>query len=301
MKITILGSGGRLGAALARAYANEHEIFAFRHSDLDLASPEQVEQKLAPLSFDALINCAALTNVDYCETNEAEAMRINAEAVRQVAEICSRKRARCIHISTDYVFDGEKRSPYVESDEARAISVYGESKRRGEEELFAVSENHLAVRVAWVFGPDRPSFVDGVMRRALERDQVEAIGDKWSAPSYTLDLVGLLRPFLAENQTGGLVHACNSGGCTWREYGEFAIQCAVTAGAPMKTQTVGSLNMADMKNFVAKRPVYTVLSTERLAELTGNRPRSWQAAVEDYVTNHFVPALGGQRSVSGQA
>src|SRR4051812_8991793 len=118
MKIAILGSGGRLGAALARAYANEHEIYGFNHKALDLASSDQVEQTLAPLNFDALVNCAALTNVDYCETHEAEAMRINAEAVRQVAEICSRKRARCIHISTDYVFDGEKRTPYVETDEA---------------------------------------------------------------------------------------------------------------------------------------------------------------------------------------
>lgn len=295
MTLAILGSGGRLGAALARAYAKDYEVHGFNHKMLDLASPEQVESVLAPLSFDVLINCAALTNVDYCETHEAEAMRINAEAVRQVAEICSRKRARCIHISTDYVFDGEKRTPYVETDEARAISVYGESKRRGEEELLAVSDKHLAVRVAWVFGPDRPSFVDGVMRRALESEQAEAIGDKWSAPTYTLDFVEMLRPFLTDTETGGLLHACNSGGCTWREYGEFAIQCAAAAGAPMKTQSVGSLKMADMKAFVARRPVYTVLSTDRLMELTGSRPRSWQSAVEDYVTNHFVPALGIQR------
>src|SRR5438094_9473882 len=105
MKIAIAGSGGRLGSALARAYAAEHEVVGFRHAELDLASSEQVEQKLSPLSFDLLINCAALTNVDYCETHETEAMRVNAEAVRQIAEICVRKRVRCIHIGTDYVFD----------------------------------------------------------------------------------------------------------------------------------------------------------------------------------------------------
>lgn len=289
MKLVILGSGGRLGAALARAYASEHEIVPFNHASLDLSSREDISNKLAQLSFDALINCAALTNVDYCETNETEAMRINAEAVREIAEICSSKGARCIHISTDYVFDGEKREPYVETNEARAISIYGESKRRGEEALLSVSDKHLAVRVAWVFGPDRPSFIDAILRRALENENAAAIDDKWSAPTYTLDVIEWLRPFLNElRDEGGLLHACNFGECTWREYGEYALRCAAVAGLPMKTQSVASLKMSDMKNFVAKRPVYTVLSTEKLARLIGNAPRSWQSAVEDFVTNHFA-------------
>lgn len=292
MKLVILGSGGRLGAALARAYSGGHEVLGFNHASLDLASADQVEARLSGLSFDALINCAALTNVDYCETHEEEAMRINAAAVRQVAEICSRKRARCIHISTDYVFDGESREPYCESDTARAISVYGVSKQRGEEELLAVSGDHLAVRVAWVFGPDRPSFIDAILRRALESDQAAAIGDKWSAPTYTLDLAEWLRPFLADIRLGGLLHACNAGACTWREYGEYAIQCAAAAGAPVKTCSVSSLKMTDMAGFVARRPVYTVLSTEKLRAASGQAPRSWQAAVEEYVTGHFLATQG---------
>lgn len=288
MKIVIVGSGGRLGAALARAYSGEHEIYGFSHASLDLALAEQVEQKLSALSYDVLINCAALTNVDYCETHATEAMRINADAVRQIAGICAHKRARCIHISTDYVFDGEKREPYSETDSARAISVYGESKRRGEEELLAVSDKHLAIRVAWVFGPDRPSFIDAILRRSLESDRVEAIGDKRSAPTYTLDLAEWLRPFLKEGSMGGLLHACNAGECSWREYGEYAIQCAAAAGAPVKTQTVGSVNMASMSSFIARRPVYTVLSTRKLTEQTGTTPRRWQSAVEDFVTRQFL-------------
>jgi dTDP-4-dehydrorhamnose reductase len=195
VKIAILGSGGRLGAALARAYAEGNEIFGFSHASLDIGSPEEVEGSLGSLSFDVLINCAALTNVDYCETNEDEAMRINADAARHVAEICARRGARCIHISTDYVFSGDKHSPYAEEDEARPISVYGESKRRGEVEVLGVSPENLVVRVSWVFGPDRPSFVDGILKNASKTSRLEAIGDKFSAPSYTLDLAEWLRPF----------------------------------------------------------------------------------------------------------
>jgi len=197
MKIVILGAGGRLGAALARNWSVTDEVLPFARADIDLAKPGAIDQALDGLSFDVLVNCAALTNVDYCETNEAEAMRINAGAVGEIGALCARKHARCVHISTDYVFDGEKREPYVETDPAIAISVYGESKLRGETALLEASDAHLAVRVSWVFGPDRPSFVDGILKRALESDVAEAIGDKWSAPTYTVDLAAMLYPFSA--------------------------------------------------------------------------------------------------------
>jgi dTDP-4-dehydrorhamnose reductase len=289
MKVVILGAGGRLGAALARAWAATDQILAFARAEIDLAIPGEVGRVLDPLGFDALVNCAALTNVDYCETHEEEAMRINAGAVREIGALCARKGARCLHISTDYVFDGETDRPYIETDPARAISVYGESKLRGEQALFETSDKHLAVRVSWVFGPDRPSFIDGILKRALESESAEAIGDKWSAPSFTLDLAGMLRPFLREIACAGLLHASNTGACTWREYGEYALQCAARAGIPVKTTEVKSLPLAGMKAFVARRPVYTVLSSEKLAALTGATPRSWHAAVEDYVTGHVAP------------
>jgi dTDP-4-dehydrorhamnose reductase len=216
-------------------------------------------------------------------------MRINAGAVGEIGALCALKHARCLHISTDYVFDGDIDRPYVETDPARAISVYGESKLRGEQALFDTSESHLAVRVSWVFGPDSPSFIDGILKRAVEFDSAEAIGDKWSAPSYTLDLAAMLRPFLRDIPASGILHASNSGACTWREYGEYALQCAARAGVPVKTTEVKSLPMASMKAFVARRPVYTVLSSAKLAGLTGSPPRTWQAAVEDYVTTQVAP------------
>jgi len=289
MKIAILGAAGRLGAALARSWAASDDILPFARAGIDLSKPGDITRTLDTLSFDVLVNCAALTNVDYCETHEEEAMRINAGAVREIGALCTRKHARCIHISTDYVFDGDIDRPYLETDPARAISVYGESKLRGEHALFETSDSHLAVRVSWVFGPDRPSFIDGILKRAIESDSAEAIGDKWSAPSYTLDLAGMLRPFLRDIPSGGLLHASNSGQCTWREYGEFALQCAAGADVPVKTTEVKSIPMASMKAFLARRPVYTVLSSAKLAGLTGAPPRSWQAAVEDYVITQFAP------------
>src|SRR6266850_1968117 len=180
MKIVIVGSGGRLGAALMREYREKFDVVGFNHSQLDLANVGEIHHNIDELEFDVLINTAAFTNVDLCESQRSQAFAINAEAPKVLAEICSDKKAKLIHFSTDYVFDGEKREPYVETDVAKPISVYGESKRAGEENLLAGQDRHLVVRVSWVFGPDRPSFIDAMIQRAREEEHIDAIADKFA-------------------------------------------------------------------------------------------------------------------------
>lgn len=285
-RIVIIGSGGRLGAALAREWAAAgDEVIRFNHGALDLGDPAAIHLALDSLDFDVLVNCAAQTNVDRCETHREEAFRINATAPASIAAICHRKHRRFIHISTDYVFDGAKRTPYTETDVANPISIYGESKNAGDNHVLRDTEGQaLVVRVSWVFGPDRPSFVDQILQRAREHENVEAIADKWAVPTYTLDAAKLLHPFLVELRFGGLLHLCNRGQCTWQEYGQFALDCAASAGIELKTRAVGALAMADLKAFVAKRPVYTAMSTAKLAEITGITPRPWQEAVEEHIS-----------------
>jgi dTDP-4-dehydrorhamnose reductase len=139
------------------------------------------------------------------------------------------------------------------------------------------------VRVSWVFGPDRPSFIDGVLKNAREQEEVAAIADKFSAPTYTLDLAQMLRSFLREREVSGILHLANGGECSWQEYAQWAVDCAHAAGIPLKARTVGSIALSEMKAFVARRPVYTVLSTGKYAALTGRSPRHWREAVSEYV------------------
>jgi dTDP-4-dehydrorhamnose reductase len=285
-RVVIIGAGGRLGAALAREYARDFEVVGFNHAQLDLGKPEQLRETLGGLDFDALINTAAQTNVDRCETEVEEAFALNGEAPGVLAEICARKKARFIHISTDYVFDGGKREPYTEEDKARPISVYGESKLDGERRALEANERALIVRVSWVFGPDRPSFIDWALGQAREREEVKAIADKWATPTYTLDLAELLKPLLAESSIAGVLHLANTGECTWQEYAQWALDCCHAQGISMKARTIGASSLADMKNFIAKRPVYSVLSSAKYAELTGQAPRPWRDAVADYVREH---------------
>src|SRR5438067_6949902 len=184
MRIVIIGSGGRLGAALMGEYRDEYDVAGFNHAQLDLSNLDGVREKLRSTNFDVLINAAAFTNVDLCETERDRAFTINGEAPGIVAEICRQKGAKLIHFSTDYVFDGDKRAPYIEEDEANPISVYGESKLAGEKNVLAAEGPHLVVRASWVFGPDRPSFIDGIIKRAKEDEEVDAIADKFSTPTY---------------------------------------------------------------------------------------------------------------------
>lgn len=274
---------------MARHYASDFDVIGFNHAQLDLGKPKQLRATLGDLEFDALINAAAQTNVDRCETEQEEAFALNAEAPRVLAEICAEKQARFVHISTDYVFDGEKRAPYTEEDEAQPISVYGESKREGERRVLAANARSLIVRVSWVFGPDRLSFIDWALGEARKRDDVKAIADKWATPTYTLDLAALLKPLVVAgigDPGYNVIHLANSGECSWQEYAQWALDCCHAEGIPMKAHTIGAASLAEMKSFVAKRPVYSVLSSAKYAALTGVTPRPWQEAVADFVRAH---------------
>lgn len=300
MKLVVLGAGGRLGAALVREFRPKYQVAGFNHAQLDLANLDDARGKLNAMNFDVLINAAAFTNVDACETERDRAFRINAEAPGVLAEICNEKDAKLIHFSTDYVFDGEKRAPYTEEDQANPISAYGESKLAGEKNVLAAGDGHLVVRVSWVFGPDRPSFVDAMIKRAQQDEKIDAIADKFSTPTYTHDIAQMLVRVLDDwsrrssapdgleaSRLHGILHFANAGKCTWQEYAQWALDCCHDAGVSLKGRTVGALKLSDMRNWVARRPVYSVLSTANYTQLTGTLSRAWREAVADYITRFY--------------
>ena len=287
MKIVIIGAGGRLGAALMSEYREKHDVIGFNRAQLDLSNFDGVRDELRSTNFAVLINAAALTNVDLCETERDRASLINGEAPGVLAKVCRDKGAKMIHFSTDYVFDGDKRAPYIEEDEANPISVYGESKLAGEKNVLAAEGPHLVVRASWVFGPDRPSFIDGIIKRAKEDEEVDAIADKFSTPTYTLDIAKMLPHFFSGNVEGGILHFANAGECNWQQYAQWALDCCHEAGLPLKATTVGARKLKDMANWVAQRPVYSVLSTAKYTKLTGMPPGTWRDAVADYITRFY--------------
>jgi len=287
MKIVILGAGGRLGAALLREYRDKFEVTGFDRMQLDLSDLNRVREKLRKIRFDILINAAGFTKVDLCETQRDRAFLINAQAPRVLADVCGERSARLIHFSTDYVFDGEKLEPYIEEDKAAPISVYGESKLAGEKNVLVAQNRNLVVRVSWVFGPDRPSFIDAMIDVAQESERVDAIADKFSAPTFTHDIAEMLPQFFDSDVESGILHFANAGQCSWQEYAQWALDCCHDAGLTLKTRTVGAGKLQNMANWIARRPVYSVLSTAKYVRLTGVSPRTWREAVSDYITRFY--------------
>jgi len=284
-RIAVVGKNGRLGAALCRILSDGDDVLSFGRDELDLTKP--LEKLFERTDFDLMINAAAATNVDWCEQHEPEAEQVNARAVASLGRICSERSVRCLHVSTDYVFDGLSSRPRTEEDPAAPISVYGRTKRLGEQLLLGADSRHLVVRVSWVFGPDKPSFIDWALDQAATRSTVCAIDDKFSAPTYTLDFAEWIRPLLFEVPIGGILHLCNSGGCTWRQYAQFAVDAARETGVPMVAQEIQPSTLASMKSFVAARPVYTIMATDKFSSLTGLTPRPWREAVRDFVHNKY--------------
>jgi dTDP-4-dehydrorhamnose reductase len=230
-----------------------------------------------------VINSAAMTNVDVCETERGLASTVNADAPGALARASTDCGARLIHISTDYVFSGNAIEPYDEHAAPDPISWYGQTKLQGEEQVLSAGDQHGVIRVSWVFGPDRDSFVDKALQSSLRGEPVKAVADKWSSPTYTLDVTEALRALFSVEAPGGVYHLCNRGVCTWRDWAEEGIKAAAALGLPVKTSSVEPLKLADIKAMVAPRPVYSPMTCERIEGLLGYPLRSWQDAVRSYV------------------
>ena len=189
-----------------------------------------------------------------------------------------------VHVSTDYVFSGEGDTPQHEDDAAQPSNVYGRTKLEGERLVMAACPDALVVRVSWLFGLEKDSFPDRLIKTALSTDHVDAVCDKWSSPTYAEDLADWLLPLLIrETKCQGVLHLCNSGWASWQEYGQEALDIAIRLGLPLRARKVDALSMKGFPGFTATRPPFTVLATDRFQSVTGTKPRSWQDALVEYI------------------
>jgi dTDP-4-dehydrorhamnose reductase len=254
------------------------------------------------MPLDILIIAAALTGVDYCEENQSEAYAINANGPRAVAEACARKGAKVIYIGTDFVFDGLKGEPYTEEDEVNPRSVYGASKAKGEEYVLEASPENLVVRVSWLYGAEKPAFPEWIIQQALKNESLSLPGEKMGSPTSCEDLASHLEALIdcdGGRGASGIVHLCNSGSCSWQEWGQFCVDTAVEAGLPVKARRIDANRLEDIEAFVAKRPVNSVLDTSKFTELTGLKPRDWREALREHLAGSPLLRDGGAADFAG--
>jgi dTDP-4-dehydrorhamnose reductase len=263
-----------LGRDLAAAAKTEgHEVLALSRAELDVTDRVAVEKTLSAARADVVINCAAWTDVDGAESSPEPALAVNGAGAGNVARAADAAGAWTLHVSSDYVFDGAKRSPYLESDSAGPLSSYGRSKLAGEREVAAQApEHHTIVRSSWLFGAGGSCFPSTILRLAAERDELNVVDDQVGCPTFTGHLAGALID-LSQRRVPGIVHVAGGGTCSWYEFARDII-----AGSGVDCE-VRPCTTADMPR-PATRPAYSVLRTER-----GDRvPRlpEWRDGLAEY-------------------
>ena len=270
--ILVVGANGMLGRdmmALIGDAARGVDI-----DDIDITSLESTERIIRTLKPEIVINCAAYTDVDGCETNVERAMQVNGEGVAHLAMSSREIGARLVHVSTDYVFDGGKGSPYVEDDAPCPLGVYGESKLAGEMNA-AFNPDHLVVRTQWLYGLHGRNFVETMLRLAIEKDELSVVDDQIGSPTWTVDLAHAI---LALLKTGhrGIYHAANSGFCSWNEFAKAIFE---ESGLPVK---VNGMTTEEL-NRPARRPLYSTLDCSKLEQDAGFRAQAWRSALHTYL------------------
>mgnify|MGYP001812859691 FL=1 len=275
-KILITGAHGQLGRALANACTARGIDFEGRDIDsLDISDAAAVTEWIKTSKPNAVINCAALTAVDDCESDEQSALRINGSAVGFIAKACNTVDARLVQVSTDYVFAGNGHRPYRENDPLAPVSAYGRTKLRGEE-MAAQSRHHLVVRTAWLYGHGGRNFVEAI-RKQIDSgaESLKVVTDQRGSPTFCGDLADAVLDLMNAN-IEGVIHAANTGETSWHG---FAVAIARLLDENVEVLPVST----DEFPRPAPRPAYSVLDTSRLAKVLGHSMPPWEDALARYL------------------
>ena len=275
MRILLTGAGGQLGLAIRDVFVR-HELLARMHAELDVADAAAVEATLAALRPELVVNASAYTAVDRAEDEPAAAYRTNQAGPRVLAEATARRGLPLLHVSTDYVFDGEKGAPYLESDPTHPLGVYGASKLAGEEEVRRANPRHWIARTAWLYGPVGKNFALSIRAAAAREPKLRVVDDQWGSPSYAPHLAVALERLLATDAYG-THHLANAGSTSRYEFAR-ALLAALGSQTPVEPVPTSAWPTR------AKRPRNTALASERATGIAlpdwREGVRAWAASVE---------------------
>lgn len=280
-RILLLGKNGQVGWELQRALAPLGELLMHDRTTCDLADKDALTRIINTSAPDIIVNAAAFTAVDRAEKEPEIAYKINTEAVALVANAAAERNALLVHYSTDYVFDGSKTEPYIETDTPNPLSVYGDSKRRGEIAIVESGCAHLIFRTSWVFAARGANFAKTMLRLASTQDKLRIVADQWGAPTSAELIADVTAHALhnARTEHYGLYHLAASGKTSWHEYASFVIRRAAELGATIKTQTIEPIATAEYP-LPAKRPVNSQLNCGKLQTAFDLTLPPWQHHVE---------------------
>lgn len=294
MRLLIAGWQGQVARALVEMAPACPDVSACAvgRAALDICEARSIERALSGISPTVIINSAAYTAVDAAETEVERAYALNRDGARMLAEAAARRGIPIIHMSTDYVFDGNKASPYTEDDATNPVTVFGHSKLEGEEAVRVANPRHIILRTSWVFSPGGRNFVKSMLAQAAERERIRVVADQHGSPSYAPHLVAVIlelarqvsAPEAAAGANGqavwGTYHAANSGSTSWHGFAEEIFRRSAALGGPRAdVEAIASLEYPTP----AQRPANAVLDCSKLETTFGLRLPPWQQAVGECV------------------
>ena len=275
MKILIIGSNGMLGHDLVDVLDENHDLILTTSKILDITDKQKTIDFIVDNKPDIVINSAAYTYVDGCEENQDLAFSVNGEGVRNLALGCSEVDCPLVHVSTDYVFNGENTRPWVEDDEIGPISVYGKSKLKGEEAILEILDKFFIIRTAWLYGYNGKNFPKTMLELAENHSEITVVYDEVGSPTYTPDLAEAISK-LIETDYYGIYHITNSESCSWCEFAKYIFE---VAGKDVKVIPVTASEFAR----AAPRPSYSVLENKKWIDNGFEPLRSYKEAIKDYI------------------
>ena len=282
MKILITGSSGMLGTDLVnllkrREASLEHnpEVIEAPHEVLDITLEDRVSDFIATHIPDIVVNCAAFTNVDKCETEREDAFSVNALGPKYLAAAANKCGARVIQISTDFVFDGNGNRPYTEEDQTNPLSEYGRTKLEGERNIQSYCDSYLIVRTSWLFGHNGINFAAKMLELAEQHKELSIVTDETGSPTYTPDLAEALW-ILIKQKCEGIINVSNDGSCSRYEWAEYIFE---TMGFKIKMNPIKSSEYKRPANV----PLNSTLNCQKFTTITGMQMRPWEETVESYL------------------
>ncbi|CAO5045503.1 dTDP-4-dehydrorhamnose reductase [Microcystis aeruginosa] len=287
-KVLLIGAKGQVGQELQVTLPQLGEVISIGREELDLTNSEKIGQLIREIHPDYLVNASAYTAVDKAETEPDLAYSINATAPKIMAESAEKIQAKFLHISTDYVFDGRKNTPYLETDLTNPLGVYGQSKLRGEEEIKTVNSQAIILRTAWVYGSyGKSNFVKTMLRLGKEREELKVVVDQVGSPTWAKDIAAAITQLLINaDNPAGIYNFTNSGVASWFDLTKAIFEEAKISGIPLKIQRVIPITTAEYPT-PAVRPAYSVLSGQKISQQLGYIPPYWRDSLKAMLNQIF--------------
>ncbi len=284
-KILVTGANGMLANDLISMLMEyDYRVYPFDKKDLDITSPDSVYKTIHSVQPDIIINCSAYTKVDLCETEKELAFQVNRDGVSYLVKECKNRNLKFIHISTDYVFDGIKKSPYTEYDQTNPQTIYGLSKLRGEIEIQNNLENYIIIRTAWLYGLSGQNFVKTIIRLSQEKKELRIVSDQIGTPTYTKHLsYGIFS--LIEAEAIGIFHFTDDGQCSWYDFACEIVEQMEENSLPVMVNKIYPITTSEYPT-QSKRPLYSVLNKEKYMNLTGNTLSHWKDSLKLFFNSY---------------